>query len=83
MLQALSKKHNAFLRPLKKKACKEERVTTMGLYDLGTSHDPGTQQEPAPYVRRNDGHGIPCHENIALFKCGRIFASGFTQGQVI
>ena len=33
-------------RPLKKKGFKEERVTTMGLYDLGTSHDPGIQQEP-------------------------------------
>jgi hypothetical protein len=46
MLQALFKKHNSFLRPLKKKGFKEERVTTMGLYDLGKSHDPGIQQEP-------------------------------------
>jgi hypothetical protein len=46
MLQAWSKKHNSFVRPLKKKGFKEERVTTMGLYDLGKSHDPGIQQEP-------------------------------------
>ena len=46
MLQALFKKHNSFLRPLKKKGFKEERVTTMRLYDLGKSHDPGIQQEP-------------------------------------
>jgi hypothetical protein len=39
--------------------------------------------EMLTYVRRNDGHGIPCHENIALFKSGRIFTSGFTKGQVI
>jgi hypothetical protein len=45
-LHALAKKHNSFLRPLKKKGFTEERVTTMGLYDLGTSHDPGIQQEP-------------------------------------
>jgi hypothetical protein len=38
--------HNSFLRPLKKKGFKEERVTTIGLYDIGTSHDPGIQQEP-------------------------------------
>ena len=25
---------------------KEERVTTIGLYDIGKSHDPGIQQEP-------------------------------------
>src|ERR1700758_3423907 len=46
MLQALSEKHNSFLRPLKKKGFKEERVTTMELYDIGKSHDPGLQQEP-------------------------------------
>jgi hypothetical protein len=39
--------------------------------------------EMLTYVRRNDGHGIPCHENIASFKSGGIFASGFTKGQVI
>ena len=33
MLQALFAKPNSFLRPLKKKGFKEERVTTMGLYD--------------------------------------------------
>jgi len=38
-LQALSEKHNSFLRPLKKKGCKKERVTIMGLYDIGKSHD--------------------------------------------
>jgi hypothetical protein len=46
MLQALSKKHNSFLRPLKKKGFKEEGVTTIGLYGVGKSHDPGIQQEP-------------------------------------
>ena len=46
MLQALSEKHNSFLRPLKKKGFQEERVTTIGLYDIGKSHDPGIQQEP-------------------------------------
>ena len=52
MLQVLFKKHNSFLRPLKKKGFKEERVATMGLYDLGKSHDPGIQQEPP-----GDGRG--------------------------
>jgi hypothetical protein len=42
----LFRKHNSFWRPLKKEGFKEERVTTMGLYDLGKSHDPGIQQEP-------------------------------------
>jgi hypothetical protein len=37
MLQAWSKKHNSFVRPLKKKGFKEERVTTMGLDDIGKS----------------------------------------------
>jgi len=46
MLQAWSEKHNSFLRPLKKKGFKEERVTTIGLYVIGKSHDPGIQQEP-------------------------------------
>jgi hypothetical protein len=46
MLQALSEKHNSFLRLLKKKGFKEERVTTMRLDDIGKSHDPGIQQEP-------------------------------------
>ena len=46
MLQALSEKHNSFLRLLKKKGFKEEKVTTIGLYDIGKSHDPGIQQEP-------------------------------------
>jgi hypothetical protein len=46
MLQALTEKHNSFLRPLKKKGFKEERVTTIGLYVIGKSHDPGIQQEP-------------------------------------
>jgi hypothetical protein len=50
MLQALSEEHNSFLRPLKKKGFKEERVTTMGLYDIGKSHDPGIQQEPHNFV---------------------------------
>ena len=46
MLQAVFEKHNSFLRPLKKKGFKEERVTTIGWYDIGKSHDPGIQQEP-------------------------------------
>src|SRR6266567_556343 len=50
MLQALSEKHNSFLRPLKKKGFKEERVTTIGLYDIGKSHDPGIQQEPPSFT---------------------------------
>jgi len=33
----LSEKHNSFLRLLKKKDFKEERVTTIGLYDIGKS----------------------------------------------
>ena len=45
--QALFKKHNSFFRPWKKKGFTEDRVTTMGWYDLGTSHDLGIQQEPA------------------------------------
>src|SRR5207244_10191126 len=50
MLQACFEKHNSFLRPLKKKGFKEERVTTIGLYDIGKSHDPGIQQEPPAYL---------------------------------
>jgi len=46
----LSERHNPFLRPLKKKGFKEKRVTTMGVYDIGTSHDPGIQQEPFLFV---------------------------------
>src|SRR5262245_51931738 len=46
MLQHCPMKHNSFLRPLKKKGFKEERVTTIGLYEMGKSHDPGIQQEP-------------------------------------
>jgi hypothetical protein len=41
MLQALSEKHNSFFRSLKKKGFKEERVTTIGLYDIDKYHDPG------------------------------------------
>jgi hypothetical protein len=47
MLQVLFEQPNSFFRPLKKKGFKEERVTTMGLYAIGKSHDPGIQQEPA------------------------------------
>jgi hypothetical protein len=47
MLQTLSEKHNPFLRLLKKKGFKEERVTTIGLYDIGKSHAPEIQQEPS------------------------------------
>jgi hypothetical protein len=46
MLQVLSEKHNSFFRPLKKKSFKEERVPTIGWYDIGKSHDPEIQQEP-------------------------------------
>jgi D-arabinose 1-dehydrogenase-like Zn-dependent alcohol dehydrogenase len=46
MLQALFAKPNSLLKPLKKKGFKEARVTTIGLYDIGKSHDPGIQQEP-------------------------------------
>jgi hypothetical protein len=46
MLQAWSEKYNSFLRPLKKKGFKEERVAIIGLYDIGKSHAPGIQQEP-------------------------------------
>jgi hypothetical protein len=52
MLQAVFEKPNSFLRPLKKKGFKEERVTTMGWYDLGTSHDPGIQQEPSHRAKK-------------------------------
>ena len=52
MLQAVFEKHNSFLRPLKKKGFKEERVTTIGWYDIGKSHDPGIQQEPGSIMSR-------------------------------
>ena len=48
----MSERHNPFLRPLKKKGFKEERITTMGVDDIGTSHDPGIQQEPVRIVAR-------------------------------
>ena len=41
-------------------------------------------EECLPYVRRNDGSWTyPVTQNIASFKSGGIFASGFTKGQVI
>ena len=53
-------KHNSFLKPLKKKGFKEERVTTIGLYDIGKSHDPGIQQEPRLELRDPTWHaGMP------------------------
>jgi ABC-type uncharacterized transport system substrate-binding protein len=61
MLQAVFEKHNSFLRPLKKKGCKEERVTTIGWYDIGKSHDPGIQQEP-PANPTYAGHQPQLHE---------------------
>ena|SRR5438128_11907942 len=73
MPQAWSEKHNSFLRPLKKKGFKEERVTTIGLYDIGKSHDPGIQQEPRkmifnagliPNIKENP-------RNRKRTKCGR------------
>ncbi len=57
MLQTLSEKHNSFLRPLKKKGFKEERVTTIGLYDIGKTHDPGIQQEPIEKEGLQGGKG--------------------------
>ncbi len=51
MLQALFEKHNSFLRSLKKKGFKEERVTTIGSYDIGKSRDSGIQQEPLFFVQ--------------------------------
>ena len=36
----LSEKHNAFLRLLKNKGFKEERMTRMGLYAIGKSQTP-------------------------------------------
>ncbi len=51
MLQALFEKHNSFLRPLKKKGFKDERVTTIGSYDIGKSRDSGIQQEPLFFVQ--------------------------------
>jgi hypothetical protein len=47
MLQALSKKHNSFVRPLKKKGFKEERVTTMGLYAIGKSTTLESNKSPS------------------------------------
>jgi hypothetical protein len=52
MLQVLFEKPHSFFRPLKKKGFKEERVATIGLYNIGKPHDPGIQQEPPPYVRQ-------------------------------
>src|SRR5262245_38042048 len=37
MLQHGPSRARPYLRPLKKKGFKEERVTTIGLYDIGTS----------------------------------------------
>ena len=37
MLQAVFEKHNSFLKPLKKKGFKEERVTTIGWYAIDKS----------------------------------------------
>jgi hypothetical protein len=53
MLQALFAKPNSLLKPLKKKGFKEARVTTIGLYDIGKSHDPGIQQEPCSVASHN------------------------------
>jgi hypothetical protein len=52
----LSEKGNAFLRPLKNKGFKEERVTTMRLDDLGKSTTLESNKSPfsfcAIFVRR-------------------------------
>jgi hypothetical protein len=60
MLHAWSEKHNAFLRPLKQKGFKEERVTTIALYDIGTSHDPGIQQAPRTKMPATLAALAPC-----------------------
>lgn len=84
MLQALSEKHNSFLRPLKKKDFQEKRVTTIELYDIGKSHDPGIQQEPSPFVpwARVMGPGFilagmaeenPCHNAPSWSGCIAVF----------
>ena len=49
----------ASLRLWKKKGFKEARVTTIGLYDIGTSHDPGIQQEPKIGLDHGVGHFRP------------------------
>jgi len=59
MLPAWFEKPNSFLRPLKKNGFKEERVTTIGWYDIGKSHDPGIQQEPPRNSSRLTPMGKP------------------------
>jgi len=61
MLPAGFEKPNSFLRPLKKNGFKEERVTTIGWYDIGKSHDPGIQQEPP----RNSSRLTGCKFSVA------------------
>jgi hypothetical protein len=58
-------KHNFFLRPLKKKGFKEERVTTFGWYDIGKSHDSGLQQEPCWF---NPGGLVPHRQVLASMR---------------
>ena len=49
----MSEKCNAFLRPLKNKGFKEERVTTMRLDDLGKSTTLESNKSLANYVDNN------------------------------
>ena len=79
MLQALSEKHNSFLRLLKKKGFKEERVTTIGLYDIDTSHDSGIQQEPrGQCMHWSRGYTQLSGDNEGdLFPNLSVFGSGF------
>jgi transposase len=76
MLQAVFKKHNSLLRPLKKKGFKEERVTTIGLYDLGKSHDPGIQQEPAQITQLAQQSEV-CQRLTAVGGVGPLTATAF------
>jgi hypothetical protein len=78
MLQAWSEKHNSFLRPLKQKGFKEERVTTIELYDIGKSHDPGIQQEPRTKMPATLAALTPCcvaRHGITARRAGPVFQS--------
>ena len=49
---ALSEKRNSFLRLLKKKGCKEERMTKVGLYAIGSSTTLESNKSPAENQNR-------------------------------
>jgi hypothetical protein len=51
----LSQKHNSFLRPLKKKGFKEERVTTIGVYDIA---------KPRPWNPTRACHDMPTSDVV-------------------